>query len=42
MNEKKTFEPAELKIISLARDSMLTASGTLAEDGWKSFDFGSL
>lgn len=42
MNEKKIFEPAELKIISLARDNMLNASGELAEDKWNSFDFGSL
>ena len=41
-NNKKIFEPAEIKIVSLARDSMLTASGELAEDKWDSFDFGSL
>ncbi len=42
MNEKKTFESAEIKIVSLDRDMLITSGGTLAEDGWDSFDFGSL
>jgi len=40
--QKRTFEPAEIRIVLLDRDNMLTASGTLAEEGWQSFDFGSL
>ena len=42
MSEKKTFESAEIEIVSLARDLLLNSAGTLAEDGWDSFDFGSL
>ena len=42
MNAKKTFESAEIKIVSLERDMLITSGGTLAEDGWDSFDFGSL
>ena len=42
MNEKKVFESAEIKIVLLDRDLLLNSGGTLAEDGWASFDFGSL
>ena len=42
MNEKKVFEPAEITIVLLDRDLLLNSAGTLAEDGWDSFDFGSL
>ena len=42
MNEKKTFESAEIIIVPLDRDLLLNSAGTLAEDGWDSFDFGSL
>ena len=42
MSEKKTFESAEIKIVLLDRDLLLNSAGTLAEDGWDSFDFGSL
>ena len=42
MNEKKTFESAEIRIVLLDRDLLLNSAGTLAEDGWDSFDFGSL
>lgn len=41
-NEKKTFEAAEIKIVLLDRDLLITSGGTLAEDGWASFDFGDL
>ncbi len=41
-NEKKTYESAEIKIVLLDRDMLITSGGTLAEDGWDSFDFGSL
>ena len=42
MNAKKVYESAEIKIVSLDRDMLITSGGTLAEDGWDSFDFGSL
>ena len=42
MSEKKVYEFAEIKIVSLDRDMLITSGGTLAEDGWDSFDFGSL
>ena len=42
MNEKKVYESAEIKIVLLDRDMLITSGGTLAEDGWDSFDFGSL
>ncbi len=41
MNEKKVYESAEIKIVSLDRDMLITSGGTLAEDGWDSFEFGS-
>ncbi len=41
-NEKKTFEAAEIKIVLLDRDLLITSGGTLAEDGWASFDFNQL
>lgn len=42
MSDKKVYESAEIKIVSLDRDMLITSGGTLAEDGWDSFDFGSL
>ena len=42
MNEKKIFEPAEIKVVSLDRDLLLNSAGTLGEGDWDSFDFGSL
>ena len=42
MSEKKVYESAEIKIVLLDRDMLITSGGTLAEDGWDSFDFGSL
>ena len=41
-NEKKIYEPAEIKVVSPDRDLLITSGGILAEDGWDSFDFGSL
>ena len=41
-NEKKTFEPPEIKVVSLDRDMLLNSAGTLGEGEWDSFDFGSL
>lgn len=40
--EKKTFESAEIRIISLDRDMLLNSAGILGEDDWDSFNFGSL
>lgn len=42
MNEKKTYQPAEIKIVLLDRDMLITSGGTLAEDKWDSFGFGDL
>ena len=40
--QKRTFEPAEIKLVSLDRDLLLNSAGTLGEGDWDSFDFGSL
>lgn len=42
MNEKKIYESAEIKIVSLDRDLLLTSGGELGEGDWDEFDFGSL
>ena len=42
MNRKKEFEAAEIKIVEFDRDMLLSSAGTLGEDNWDSFDFGSL
>ena len=42
MNRKKEFEAAEVKIVLLDRDMLLNSAGTLGENEWDSFDFGSL
>jgi len=40
-NEKKVYESAEIEIVSLDRDLLLTSAGSL--DGeWDSIDFGEL
>ena len=42
-NEKKVYEPAEIKIVSLDRDMLeLSANDSLGENNWATFDFGSL
>ena len=41
-DEKKTYEPAEIEIVLLDRDLLLTSGGSLGEGDWASFDFGSL
>ena len=41
-NEKKVYESAEIKIVSLDRDLLLTSAGSLGENGWASVDFGDL
>ena len=42
MNLKKDYEPAEIKIVLLNRDLLLTSGGELGEGEWDEFDFGSL
>ena len=42
MNEKKTFESAEIRIVLLDRDLLLNSAGTLGENDWQSFDFDKL
>ena len=42
MNEKKVYETAEIKIVLLGQDMLITSGGTLSEDGWDEFSFGSL
>ena len=42
MSDKKVYESAEIKIVSLDRDMLITSGGTLGEGDWDSFDFGSL
>ena len=41
-NEKKVYESAEIKIVSLDRDLLLTSAGSLGENGWAEFDFNDL
>ncbi len=40
--EKKVYETAEITVVSLDRDLLITSGGTLREDDWDSIDFGSL
>ena len=42
MKDKKEFEAAEIKIVVLESDMLISSGGALAEDKWDSFDFGSL
>ena len=42
MNEKKTYESAEIQIVLLDRDLLLTSGGTLGEGDWDEFAFSSL
>ena len=42
MNLKKDYEPAEIKIVLLNRDLLLTSGGELGEGEWDEFDFGNL
>ena len=36
-NEKKTYESAEIKIVLLDCDMLITSGGTLGEDDWAEF-----
>ncbi len=38
-NEKKVYEPAEIKFDILAADMLITSGGTLNEDQWAEFNF---
>ena len=40
--EKKIYESAEITIVLLDSDLLITSGGTLDEDDWDEFDFGSL
>ena len=42
MNDKKIYRPAGIAIVELDRDLLITSGGTLGEDEWDTFDFGSL
>ena len=39
MNEKKVYEAAEIKVVQLDSDLLITSANSLAEDGWDFFDF---
>ena len=41
-NEKRVYETAEIKIVLLDRDMLITSGGTLNEDAWEEISFGSL
>lgn len=40
--EKKLYESAEIKIVMLDRDMLISSGGSLGEDDWDFFSFGSL
>lgn len=42
MNLKKDYESAEIKIVLLNRDLLLTSGSELGEGDWDEFDFGNL
>ena len=42
MNEKKVYESAEIRIVLLGRDLLITSGGTLGENEWDEFSFSSL
>ena len=42
MINKKEFEQAEIKIVLLDRDMLISSGGTLGENDWDEFNFGSL
>lgn len=42
MNEKKVYEPAEIKVTPLGRDLLITSGGSLGENDWDEFSFGDL
>ena len=42
MNEKKVYESAEIRIVLLDRDLLITSGGTLGENEWQEFNFNQL
>ena len=42
MNEKKTYESAEIKIVLLGRDMLIPSGGSLGENDWDEFNFNAL
>ena len=40
--QKKTYETAEITILLLDNDMLITSGGALPEDGWDEFDFSKL
>ena len=42
MNEKKVYESAEIRIVPLGRDMLITSGGTLGENNWDEFSFNDL
>ena len=42
MNEKKVYESAEIRIVLLDRDLLLSSGGALEEEKWATFDFSEL
>ncbi len=42
MNEKKVYESAEIRIVLLDRDLLITSGGTLGENEWQEFNFDQL
>lgn len=42
MNEKKVYESAEIRIVLLGRDLLITSGGALGEGDWDEFNFNQL
>ena len=42
MNEKKVYEAAEIKVVMLDRDLLITSGGALGENDWDEFNFSNL
>ena len=42
MNEKKLYAPAEIEIVLLDRDLLITSGGSLGENDWDEFNFNQL
>ena len=40
--EKKVYESAEIKIVLLNRDLLITSGGALGEDDWDEFNYSNL
>lgn len=39
MNEKKVYQPAEITVVLLDRDLLITSGGTLGENDWDEIGF---